>query len=143
MAASTVAWSADDANTVARSHLALPRDPRHGAAMSTDRAVAANDLLTLLPARVWHLTSNGGDLWCRRPYSFFFSSDRAATEFAAALGVGGELWPIGLDATAVVSSEFLTGLRSLDVTRIFLDPSIDPATGDVHGTILRLEALIN
>ncbi|MBK9036283.1 MAG: hypothetical protein IPL61_34400 [Myxococcales bacterium] len=109
----------------------------------TDRPVAASELLTLLPARVWHLTSNGGDLWCRRPYSFFFSSDQAATAFAAALGVGGELWPIGLDASAVVTSEFLAGLRELDVTRIFLDPEIDPASGDVHGRILRLEALIN
>ena len=106
-------------------------------------AVAHGDLLALLPPRVWHLTSNGGDLWCRRPYSFFFSTDQGAVEFAEALGVGGELWPIGLDATAVVSEEFLTGLRDLDVTRIFLDPSIDAATGDVHGTILRLEALIN
>ena len=106
-------------------------------------AVAQGDLLALLPPRVWHLTSNGGDLWCRRPYSFFFSSDQAAVEFAAALGVDVELWPIGLDASAVVSEEFLAGLRDLDVTRIFLDPSIDPATGDVHGTILRLEALIN
>lgn len=106
-------------------------------------AVAQGDLLALLPPRVWHLTSNGGDLWCRRPYSFFFSSDQAAVEFAEAIGVGGELWAIGLDASAVVSEEFLAGLRDLDVTRIFLDPSIDPATGDVHGTILRLEALIN
>jgi hypothetical protein len=108
-----------------------------------DRAIAANELLTLLPPRVWHLTSNGGDLWCRRPYSFFFSSDQAAVAFASALGVGGELWPIGLDATAVVTPEFLSGLRDLDVTRIFLDPEIDPASGDVHGRILRLEALIN
>jgi len=110
---------------------------------SLDRPVAASDLLALLPSRVWHLTSTGSDLWCRRPYSFFFSSDQQATAFAAALGVGGELWPIGLDATVVASSEFLAGLRQLDVTRIFLDPDIDPATGDVHGQILRLELLIN
>lgn len=109
----------------------------------TAHPVAAADLLALLPARVWHLTSNGGDLWCRRPYSFFFSSDQQASAFAAALGVGGELWPVGLDASVVVSSEFLAGLRQLDVTRIFLDPDIDPATGDVHGQILRLELLMN
>ncbi|MEZ4400789.1 MAG: hypothetical protein R3B06_12260 [Kofleriaceae bacterium] len=109
----------------------------------SERAVAHGELLALLPARVWHLTSTGGDLWCRRPYSFFFSSDQAAVAFAAALGVGGELWPIGLDASAVVSAEFLAGLRNLDVTRIFLDPDIDPTTGDVHGRILRLEQLIN
>ena len=33
--------------------------------------------------------------------------------------------------------------RDKDVTRIFLDPTLDPVTGDVHGPILRLEALIN
>jgi hypothetical protein len=27
------------------------------------------------------------------------------------------------------------------VTRIFIDPSIDPDTGDVHGKILRLSPL--
>lgn len=110
---------------------------------TADHPLASVDLLAVLPARVWHLTSTGDDLWCRRPYSFFFSSDQAATAFAAALGVGDELWPIGLDATAVVTPEFLAGLRGKDVTRIFLDPSIDPATGDVHGRILRLETLIN
>ncbi|MBK7074489.1 MAG: hypothetical protein IPH44_19550 [Myxococcales bacterium] len=107
-----------------------------------DRAVASSELLTLLPPRVWHLTSTGGDLWCRRPYSFFFSSDTLASDFATAMGLG-ELWPIGLDATVIVSSEFLTALRDKDVTRIFLDPTLDPVTGDVHGPILRLEALIN
>jgi hypothetical protein len=107
---------------------------------STDRAAARSDLVSFLPPRVWHLTSNGTDLWCRRPYSFFFSSDGAATRFAEAIGVG-ELWPIGLDASAVISDEFLSALRDLDVTRIFLDPEIDPDTGDVHGKILRLEAL--
>lgn len=96
--------------------------------------------MSFLPPRVWHLTSNGTDLWCRRPYSFFFSSDEAASKFAQAIGVG-ELWPIGLDASAVMSEEFLSALRDLDVTRIFLDPEIDPASGDVHGKILRLEAL--
>jgi hypothetical protein len=100
-----------------------------------------SELVSFLPPRVWHLTSNGTDLWCRRPYSFFFSSDEAASKFAQAIGVGEELWPIGLDASAVVSGEFLSALRDLDVTRIFLDPEIDPVSGDVHGKILRLEAV--
>lgn len=106
----------------------------------TDIAVNTGELVSFLPPRVWHLTSNGSDLWCRRPYSFFFSSDEAASKFAQAIGVG-DLWPIGLDASAVVSGELLSALRDLDVTRIFLDPEIDPETGDVHGTILRLEAV--
>ena len=29
-------------------------------------------------------------------------------------------------------------LRDLHVTRIFIDPAIDPESGDVHGQILRL-----
>jgi len=106
----------------------------------TDIAVNTGELVTFLPPRVWHLTSNGTDLWCRRPYSFFFSSDEAAMKFAEAIGVG-ELWPIGLDSSVVVSGELLSALRDLDVTRIFLDPEIDAETGDVHGTILRLEAV--
>lgn len=110
---------------------------------TTDHPLASGELLAVLPARVWHLTSTGDDLWCRRPYSFFFSSDQAAVAFATALGVGDQLWPIGLDASAVATPEFLAGLRGKDVTRIFLDPEVDPATGDVHGTILRLETSIN
>ena len=29
-------------------------------------------------------------------------------------------------------------MRTLDVTRIFVDPRVDPDTGDVFGTILRI-----
>jgi hypothetical protein len=29
-------------------------------------------------------------------------------------------------------------MRQLDVTRIFVDPRLDPDTGDVYGTILRI-----
>jgi hypothetical protein len=35
----------------------------------------------------------------------------------------------------------LGGLRNNAVTRLFLDPAVDPATGDVHGKILRLSPL--
>jgi hypothetical protein len=35
----------------------------------------------------------------------------------------------------------LGGLRNTAVTRLFLDPAIDGATGDVHGQILRLAPL--
>ena len=37
--------------------------------------------------------------------------------------------------------EMLAGLRDNAVTRLFVDPSIDAATGDVFGTILRLAPL--
>jgi hypothetical protein len=35
----------------------------------------------------------------------------------------------------------LSGLRGSAVTRLFLDPAIDEASGDVHGNILRLAPL--
>jgi hypothetical protein len=101
---------------------------------------APHELVSFLPPRVWYLTSNGSDMWCRRPYGFWFSSDQSAATFAAAMGVA-ELTPIGIDARDLVSEEALAGLREMDVTRIFLDPEIDPASGDVHGRILRLESI--
>jgi len=96
------------------------------------------ELLAALPARVWYLTRTGGDMWCRRPYGFWFSSSEAAGAFATAMGVADQLTPIGLDARDLITEAALAGLRELAVTRIFLDPSIDPASGDVHGPILRL-----
>jgi hypothetical protein len=94
-------------------------------------------LITRLPARVWYLTSNGVDMWCRRPYGFFFSTSDAAEQFAVAMQVA-ELTAIGLDASDLLRDETLAGLRSNSVTRLFIDPAIDPDTGDVFGTILRL-----
>ncbi|MBE7451007.1 MAG: hypothetical protein HS111_19580 [Kofleriaceae bacterium] len=102
---------------------------------------APGDLITYLPPRVWYLTSNGDTMWCRRPYGFWFSSSEAAAAFAAAMGTGEELSPIGLDARDLVTEDALGALRELDVTRIFIDPQIDADSGDVHGTILRLEGL--
>jgi hypothetical protein len=115
----------------------------HGARVSDQRndsarVPAAGDLISYLPPRIWYLTSNGQDMWCRRPYTFLFSSDEAAIAFAAASGVGGELTPIGLDSKHLLADEVMSMLREMDVTRIFVDPEIDPATGDVHGPILRL-----
>ena len=43
------------------------------------------DLVDVLPARIWYLTSNGQDMWCRRPYGFLFSSGEAAQTFAEAM----------------------------------------------------------
>lgn len=98
-------------------------------------------LVEILPPRIWYLTSNGADMWCRRPYGFLFSSGEGAEAFARAMGTGGELFAIGLDAGALISDEMLAGLRDSAVTRLFIDPEIDPATGDVHGQILRLAPL--
>ncbi len=97
-----------------------------------------DDLVDVLPARIWYLTSNGQDMWCRRPYGFLFSTGQAAEAFAKAMGTGEELFAVGLDAGALISDEMLDGLRNTAVTRIFIDPQIDEASGDVHGKILRL-----
>ena len=96
------------------------------------------DLVDVLPARIWYLTSNGQDMWCRRPYGFLFSSGEAAQSFAAAMGMGEDLFAVGLDAGNLISDEMLDGLRNSAVTRLFIDPQIDPTSGDVHGKILRL-----
>ncbi|MDB4956925.1 MAG: hypothetical protein JWO36_4494 [Myxococcales bacterium] len=95
-------------------------------------------LVEVLPARIWYLTSNGQDMWCRRPYGFLFSTGQSAEDFAKAMGNGEELFAVGLDAGALISNEMLDGLRNSAVTRLFIDPSIDPDSGDVHGKILRL-----
>jgi len=100
--------------------------------------VTFQQLVELLPPRIWYLTSNGQDMWCRRPYGFLFSTGQAAETFAQAMGTGEDLFAVGLDAGALISDEMLAGLRNSAVTRLFIDPSIDPASGDVFGKILRL-----
>jgi hypothetical protein len=107
--------------------------------MSED--VSFQQLVELLPPRIWYLTSNGQDMWCRRPYGFLFSNGTAAEEFAKAMGTGEELFAVGLDAGSFISDAMLDGLRNSAVTRLFIDPAIDAASGDVHGKILRLAAL--
>jgi hypothetical protein len=99
------------------------------------------DLVSSLPPRIWYLTSNGADMWCRRPYGFFFSSSDAADRFVAAFGSEYGLSAIGIDARDLLSEQLLSALRGMQVTRIFLDPAIDPTSGDVFGTILRIEEL--
>ena len=107
--------------------------------MSED--VSLQQLVDFLPPRIWYLTSNGQDMWCRRPYGFLFSDGTAAETFAKAMGTGEELFAVGCDAGAFMSDEMLAGLRNSAVTRIFIDPAIDPDSGDVHGKILRLSPL--
>jgi hypothetical protein len=40
-----------------------------------------------------------------------------------------------------MTDDVLSGLRNSAVTRLFIDPQIDPSNGDVHGKILRLSPL--
>ncbi len=96
-------------------------------------------ILAVLPAKVFYLTASGKDLWCRRPYTFVFSTARAAELFAIQLGTELDLVPIAVAATELISTEALRGLREQHISRVFVDPSIDEVTGDVHGQILRLE----
>jgi hypothetical protein len=103
--------------------------------------VTMEQLVEILPPRIWYLTSNGSDMWCRRPYGFLFSTGQSAETFAKAMGTGEDLFAVGLDAGALISNEMLDGLRNSAVTRLFIDPAIDPANGDVHGKILRLAPL--
>ena len=103
-----------------------------------DDRVAPPDFVSFLPERVWYLTQTGQDMWCRRPYGFFFTSSEAAVAFAARVGRAFELSPIGVASKELVSAEGIEALRRLEVTRVFVDPRIDDATGDVFGTILRL-----
>lgn len=107
--------------------------------MSED--VTLQQLVDTLPPRIWYLTSNGQDMWCRRPYGFLFSTGQLAETFATAMGTGEELFAVGLDVGNLLNDDMLAGLRNSAVTRLFIDPAIDPASGDVHGKILRLSPL--
>ncbi len=107
--------------------------------MSED--VTLEKLVEFLPPRIWYLTSNGNDMWCRRPYGFLFSTGPAAESFAKEMGNDETLFAVGLDVGALISDALLDGLRNSAVTRLFVDPAIDPATGDVFGKILRLAPL--
>jgi hypothetical protein len=103
--------------------------------------VTMSQLVDLLPPRIWYLTSNGQDMWCRRPYGFLFSSGQVAETFAKAMGTGDELFAVGVDAGALMSDAMLDGLRDTAVTRLFIDPAIDAESGDVYGKILRLSPM--
>lgn len=96
------------------------------------------DFVALLTDRVWYLTRSGRDMWCRPPHGFFFTSSEGARAFAAAIGTKLELAPIAIASKELVSAEGTAAMRDLDVTRIFVDPKLDPETGDVFGTILRI-----
>ena len=96
------------------------------------------DFVAVLTDRVWYLTQSGRDMWCRPPHGFFFTSSEAARAFAAAIGTTLDLAPIAIASKELVSAEGIAAMRDLDVTRIFVDPKLDPDTGDVFGPILRI-----
>ncbi len=75
-------------------------------------------------------------MYCRRPYSFFFTSSEAAEQFANAFGVG-DLSPIGIDSKELLSDDGIGAFRRLSSLAVFLDPQIDAGSGDVFGKILR------
>jgi len=60
------------------------------------------------------------------------------TGASAGIGTELDLAPIAIASKELVSAEGIAAMRDLDVTRIFVDPRIDPDTGDVFGTILRI-----
>jgi hypothetical protein len=103
----------------------------------SDAALAS--ILAALPARVFYLTASGKDLWCRRPYTFVFSTGPGAERFATAMGSELDLVPIAVATTELISKDGVAALRRQSVSRVFIDPQIDPVSGDVHGQILRLE----
>ena len=98
-------------------------------------------LLAYLPDRVFYLTVSGQEMWCRRPYAFFFTTSDAATTFATAMKTEFPLSPIGVAAKDLVSKTGMEAMRQLEITRIFIDPAVDPDSGDVFGTILRVEGV--
>ncbi len=103
-----------------------------------DDKVRLPDFLAVLPDRVWYLTGNGQDMWARRPYGFFFSSAEAAERFAQSMGTQMALQAIGIASRELVSEQGVSALRRMELTRLFLDPQIDPQSGDVFGRILRI-----
>jgi hypothetical protein len=96
------------------------------------------ELIAALPERVYYLTSSGRDMWCRRPYGFLFTSHEAAERFAGEMSEL-PLTAIGVAARDLVSEDGIAALRRLDVNRVFIDPRHDPESGDVYGTILRID----
>ena len=99
------------------------------------------DFVSYLPDRIWYLTQNGRDMWCRRPYGFFFSSSEAAVAFAIAMKTAFALEPIGIDSRQLITSDAVEAMRQQEITRVFIDPQVDPESGDVYGTILRFPSL--
>ena len=97
------------------------------------------DFVSYLPAVLYYYTGDGSDLWCRRPYTFFFSSEERASRFLAQLGSAHPLTLLGVEREVVLRPEFLAGLRRLQVSRIFIDPEIDATSGDVVDQNVDLE----
>lgn len=137
--------SASDPRGSAPAELSAPAAASEGASdparvpAPSGAPVHLPDFVAALPEQIWYLTASGQEMWCRRPYGFFFSTSSAATAFATALGSAFELSPIGVNSKELVSAEAVEAMRQLGVHRLFIDPRIDPQSGDVFGRILRLE----
>ncbi len=132
------AESAQPAESAAPAVSAGASQPAYGSAPSGE-PVHLPDFVAALPEQIWYLTASGQEMWCRRPYGFFFSTSEAASAFARALGSAFELSPIGVNSKELVSREAVEAMRQLGVHRLFIDPRIDSQSGDVFGRILRLE----
>jgi hypothetical protein len=98
-----------------------------------------DDVVSFLPERLWYLTQSGRDMWCRRPYGFFFTTAELARAFAARM-TDLQLEPIGIASKELISEAGLDSMRKLQVTRVFVDPILDEKSGEVHGPILRIES---
>ena len=62
---------------------------------SMSQDLSMSQLVEILPPRIWYLTSNGTDMWCRRPYGFVFPASCAAS---------GGRW--GLPSDALIVDEY-------------------------------------
>lgn len=103
------------------------------------RPIAPEDLFQHFPETIWYLTGDGTNIYCRRPYSFLFSTGAAAKTFAEGFEAEElELTVVGFDREDINVSDLMAAFRAMAVSRVFIDPSIDADTGDVFGTILRL-----
>jgi hypothetical protein len=98
-----------------------------------------DEVVSFLPDKLWYLTASGKDMWCRRPYGFFFTTAEAARTFAAKM-TDLQLEPIGIASKELISEAGLESMRKLQVTRVFVDPILDEESGEVHGPILRIES---
>ena len=101
------------------------------------KSITLEQLHDPLPSQLWYLSSDTRDLYCRVPYSFMFSTSEAAVEFAREFGVE-DVNAVGVTTSELEAAALIAAFRSMRVTRVFIDPQIDPDTGDVFGTILRL-----
>ena len=104
--------------------------------------VSLQQLVDLLPPRIWYLTSNGpGHVVPPAVRLPVLDRARAPRQFAKAMGTDEKLFAIGLDLGALISDEMLDGLRNTRCDAAVHRPVDRSDSGDVHGKILRLTPL--